>query len=162
MAQSCATFNTLASFAVFDTRCARSYLDEDGDLTYSPYGMDILRGLAEGCGRLRAKLDGEANATILNTTAYTQLAARPTAVGKLLGQLSTKTRFEEIETLAALKPEEIERRELLRKAVEEGDPKDKAQQLRLRAERLTALLDRYRTTIALVNDARSGGAAPAD
>ena len=34
----------LSSFAVFDSRCARSYLDHEGDFAYVPYGLDILEG----------------------------------------------------------------------------------------------------------------------
>jgi hypothetical protein len=43
---------TLSSLAVFDSRCARSYLDDEGDYAYVPYGLDILEGLAVACKKL--------------------------------------------------------------------------------------------------------------
>jgi len=33
-------------FAVFDSKCARVYITESNQLTYLPYGFDILEGLA--------------------------------------------------------------------------------------------------------------------
>ena len=143
----------LSSFAIFDTRCARSYIDEDGDLAYSPYGMDILRGLAAACARLRAKLDAEDAATLVNATPYLHLVSRPTHVGRLLAQLSEKTKPEVVETLSVLTAEETARHATLRKAAAEPDPKEKAQQLRLLANRLTALAGRCQNARTLLSDA---------
>jgi hypothetical protein len=50
---------TLSSLAVFDSRCARSYLDEEGDYAYVPYGLDILEGLAGACKKLKGKIEME-------------------------------------------------------------------------------------------------------
>lgn len=32
----------LSSIAIFDSRCARAYVDNQGDFSYVPYGLDIL------------------------------------------------------------------------------------------------------------------------
>ena len=37
----------LSSFAVFDTRCARIYLDDEGDFSYVPYGLHLFKELSE-------------------------------------------------------------------------------------------------------------------
>lgn len=37
----------LSSIAIFDSRCARAYVDNQGDFLYVPYGLDILEGLAK-------------------------------------------------------------------------------------------------------------------
>ena len=49
----------LSAFSIFDTRCARAYLDNEDDFSYVPYGLDVFEGLAKlprqqgervGCG----------------------------------------------------------------------------------------------------------------
>jgi len=42
----------LSTIAIFDTRCARAYLDAEDDFAYVPYGLDILKGLAQTCNQL--------------------------------------------------------------------------------------------------------------
>ena len=65
-----APHDALGTFAIFDSRCARSYIDEDGDTAYAPYGMDILRGLGAACQRFRVQLDAEQAKTTPNLTAF--------------------------------------------------------------------------------------------
>ncbi|MFP3615902.1 hypothetical protein SB778_38330, partial [Paraburkholderia sp. SIMBA_050] len=35
----------LSDISIFDTHCARAYIDNHGDFAYVPYGLDILEGL---------------------------------------------------------------------------------------------------------------------
>ncbi|MFT5085451.1 MAG: hypothetical protein ACI9Y1_003512 [Lentisphaeria bacterium] len=42
----------LSSFAIFDSRCARAYLDREDDFSYVPYGLDVFEGLAKACKQL--------------------------------------------------------------------------------------------------------------
>ncbi len=44
----------LSSLAIFDSRCARAYLDEEDDFSYVPYGLDIFEGLGAVCKQLEA------------------------------------------------------------------------------------------------------------
>ncbi len=37
----------LSSIWIFDSRCARAYLDREDDFSYVPYGLDIFEGLAK-------------------------------------------------------------------------------------------------------------------
>jgi hypothetical protein len=43
----------LSSIAIFDSHCARAYVDNHGDFAYVPYGLDILEGLVNVCTKLR-------------------------------------------------------------------------------------------------------------
>ncbi len=43
----------LSSIAIFDSYCARAYVDNQGDFAYVPYGLDILEGLVGVCVKLR-------------------------------------------------------------------------------------------------------------
>lgn len=42
----------LSSISIFDSRCARAYLDEENDFSYVPYGLEIFEGLAKICSQL--------------------------------------------------------------------------------------------------------------
>jgi hypothetical protein len=41
----------LSSIGIFDSRCARAYLDSEDDFSYVPYGLDVFEGLAKGSPR---------------------------------------------------------------------------------------------------------------
>ncbi|MBL8299951.1 MAG: hypothetical protein JNN30_16550 [Rhodanobacteraceae bacterium] len=144
--------DVLASLAIFDARCARAYLDEQDDYAYAPYGMDILRELAAACGRLKTLLDQEQKKTTPNTSAFSHLKGQPTGVGKFLDQLSAATKIADLDALATLTPEEISESERLQKALNETNPKEKAQQLRLRGGRLIELGKRCTRAMAVVDD----------
>lgn len=142
----------LSDIAIFDTHCARAYIDNHGDFAYVPYGLDILEGLAGVCSKLKAKATQEKTANAPSDAAYSALAREPTAVAKALNNIPAKTKPEDIETLATLSEAEQERLALLAKALAEADPKQKAMALRQKASRLSGLKDRIATAVALVSD----------
>lgn len=128
----------LSSFAIFDARCARAYLDNEDDFSYVPYGLDVFEALAKVCQQLKTSVEAEQKQWVVDLTAFAHLQGE-TAVGKLLAALSAKTTTAQIEALAVLKPEELERRETLEKSLKENNPKEKAGLLRLRARRIAAI-----------------------
>lgn len=147
----------LSSMAIFDTHCARAYLDEQGDFSYSPYGFDILGGLAKLCSRMKQLADAEYVASAPNSAAFSHLANQETAVGKALSSLSAKTKQQDIEALAKLSEEEIGRHTTLDKTLKEGNPKEKAALLRQRASRFESQASRIEEKAAIVSDeARDG------
>jgi hypothetical protein len=64
----------LSFFAVFDSRCARNYIDSEGDYAYVPYGMDILEGLANACKELKVKVENEIVQNPVNKTTFADLS----------------------------------------------------------------------------------------
>lgn len=128
----------LSSFAIFDAHCARAYLDNEDDFSYVPYGLDVFEALAKVCQQLKTAIETEQKQLAVDLTAFAHLQGE-TAVGKLIAALSAKTTTAQIETLAALKPEELEQRETLEKSLKENNPKEKASLLRLRARRVAAI-----------------------
>lgn len=128
----------LSSFAIFDAHCARAYLDNEDDFSYVPYGLDVFEALAKVCQQLKTSIETEQKQSAVDLTAFAHLQGQ-TAVGKLIAALSAKTTRAQIETLAALKPEELEQRETLEKSLKENNPKEKAGLLRLRARRIAAI-----------------------
>ena len=79
----------LSTLAVFDFRCARSYLDYEGDFSYVPYGLDILEGLAGACKILKSKIETESAQTVVDLTTFAQLAGETTA-GKMIAGFCTR------------------------------------------------------------------------
>ncbi|MDO8311447.1 MAG: hypothetical protein Q7T25_05855, partial [Sideroxyarcus sp.] len=128
----------LSSMAIFDSRCARAYLDSEDDFSYVPYGLDVFEGLAKVCKQLKALLDTEHAHSAADLTAFAPLQG-DTAVGKLIAALSAKITVAQIAALATLTPEELAQHGELDKSLKENNPKEKANQLRLRARRIAAI-----------------------
>lgn len=130
----------LSSLAIFDSRCARAYLDSEDDFSYVPYGLDVFEGLAKVCKQLKSKIDTEHAQSAVDLTAFVPLQG-DTAVGKLIASLSYKTTKAQIDALATVTPEELAQHVNLDKSLKENNPKEKAAQLRLRARRITAIAE---------------------
>ena len=141
----------LTAISVFDTRCARAYLDEQNDYSYVPYGMDILEGLAVLCKKMRLRIEQEAAQAAPNLAQFTKLSQTQTAVGKLVSTLSSKTKIEAIEKLATLSQQEFDRHAFLDKGLKEGNPKEKAQQMKLFSSRIIRFSERCTEKLKIVN-----------
>jgi energy-coupling factor transporter ATP-binding protein EcfA2 len=142
----------LSSFAIFDSRCARAYLDSEDDFSYVPYGLDVFEGLAKVCKQLKTLIDAEHAHSAADLTAFVPLRG-DTAVGKLIASLSAKTTKAQIDALAVLTPEELAQHAALDKSLKESNPKEKAIQLRLRARRVATIATNAANKGALVDQA---------
>lgn len=153
----------LSSLAVFDSRCARSYLDDEGDFSYIPYGLDILQGLAGACNKLKEMTDAEYAQSATDKTCFADLIGN-TSVGKLLSTLSYRTKPELVEALATFTPEEKANHAEIQKNLNEDNPQEKAVRLRLNASRIVKLSENVTQKIAIADDtafAKLRGAASA-
>lgn len=144
----------LADISIFDSHCARAYIDNDGDFAYVPYGLDILEGLVGLCDKLKKKASDEKQVNTPSNTVYIALASEKTAVATALNGIPTRTKAIEIEALASLPEVEQARLEVLAKALAETDPKQKAQALRERRMRLSGLKNRITAATDIVADER--------
>lgn len=142
----------LSDIAIFDTHCARAYIDNQGDFAFSPYGLDILEGLVGACNKLKARATAEKAANAPSNAAYAVLTGEPTEVAKKLLGIPAKTRAEDIEMLSTLSKAELERLALLNKTLAEADPKQKALAMRQKASRLTSLAERVARAIDVVSE----------
>lgn len=142
----------LSSFAIFDSRCARAYLDSEDDFSYVPYGLDVFEGLARVCKQLKASIDAEHAQSAADLTAFVPLQGE-TPVGKLIATLSAKTTKAQIDVLATLTPEELAQHATLNNSLKENNPKEKANQLRLRARRVAAIATNATNKATLVDQA---------
>lgn len=128
----------LSSFAIFDSHCARAYLDSEDDFSYVPYGLDVFERLAKICKQLKTAIETEHTQSAVDLTAFAPLHG-DTAVGKLISGLSARTTQAQIEALATLSREDLAQHAALDKSLKENNPKEKAIQLRLRARRVAAI-----------------------
>lgn len=144
----------LSEIAIFDTHCARAYIDNHGDFAYRPYGLDILEILVSVCTKLKARATQEKAANTPSNAAYAAIANQQTAVGRALLGIPNTTTVATIETLATLTDAEVERLALLTKTLAEADPKQKAQSLRQRVGRLIELKGRIDAALSLIDDAK--------
>ena len=142
----------LSSLAIFDSRCARAYLDSEDDFSYVPYGLDVFEGLAKVCKQLKALIDTEHAQSAPDLTAFALLQGN-TPVGKLIQTLSAKTAKVQIEDLATLTPEDLVNHAEVGQSLKENNPKEKATQLRLRARRVAAVATNVINQGALVDQA---------
>lgn len=141
----------LSDISIFDTYCARAYIDNHGDFAYAPYGLDILEGLVVACNKLKTRATQDKQASTPSDSVYTALTREQTSVAKALLAIPG-TKPEQIESLATLSQETSNRLALLTKTLAEADPKQKAQTLRQKASRITSLKDRIGTVIAEISD----------
>ena len=144
----------LSEIAIFDTHCARAYIDNHGDFAYRPYGLDILESLVALCGKLRGMAAQEKAANAPSNAAYAAIANAQTATGRALLAIPGATKTSDIRTLATVTEADHERLELLTKTLSEADPKQKAQALQLRADRLLELKERIDLAVPLIDDAK--------
>lgn len=140
----------LSSFAVFDTRCARAYLDNEDDFSYVPYGLDVFEGLAKVCKQLRTLIEAEQAQSAADLSAFVPLHG-DTPVGKLIASLSAKTTQAQIDALANLTPEELVQHVEFGNGLKENNPTEKAAQLRLRARRVATIATNAANKGALVD-----------
>lgn len=140
----------LSSFAIFDSRCARAYLNSEDDFSYVPYGLDVFEGLAKVCKQLKTLVDTEHAQSAVDLTAFVPLQG-DTLVGKLIASLTAKTTTAQVDALATLAPEDLARHVAFDKSLKENNPKEKATQLRLRARRVEAIATNATNKGALVD-----------
>lgn len=146
----------LSSLAIFDSRCARAYLDEENDFSYVPYGLDILEGLASVCRQFDGRIKTERAQCAVDKTVFNDLAATQTDAGKLVAVLSAKTNVADVEKLAVLSAAEVARREELEKRLKADNPKEKAALLRLRAARIQQVANNAVEKLRIVDGAVLG------
>lgn len=144
----------LSAIAIFDSHCARAYVDNRGDFAYAPFGLDILTKLVEVCSKMKSMATNEAARTVPDLAAFAALSQTPTAVGKLLSGLSATTKPADIAELAGLSPEHESRLTTLAEALAGPDPKLQAQTLRNKATRFSDLGQRIASAVAVIDDAK--------
>src|SRR5450830_1954409 len=71
----------LSAIAVFDSHCARAYVDNKGDFAYIPYGLDILAKLVALCAELKTMATAELGGIRPNLEIFATLGRTQTKAG---------------------------------------------------------------------------------
>jgi hypothetical protein len=77
----------LATVAVFDSQCARAFSDAEGEVAFTPQGLDVLAKLATLRDTLRTRLELEINGVHASAASFAYLLGEPVA-GRALATLS--------------------------------------------------------------------------
>jgi ABC-type transport system involved in cytochrome c biogenesis ATPase subunit len=129
---------SLSRIAVFDSHCARVFLDDQAEVSYVPYGLDILRDLASYLQQVQRQIDAEATGKKFDMARLNGLRG-DTQVGKLIAGLKHTSDFALFQNLAKFTDVEVTEKDLLAKQLGEGDPAKAALSARRFATRLQAL-----------------------
>lgn len=144
----------LGQVSVFDTHCASVYLKEHTDVAFRPLGLDLFDSLSDTCERVRKVLELEQRELENNYPKLPELT-EGTAAYKLVSNLTSLTKPEDVERLATLSDPERERLIQIRKQIQDlsgREPKKVAQTLQLRTRSLQALADHLDKVSSLIGD----------
>lgn len=137
-----AELTELSRLAVFDHTCARAFVDNEGSFSYSPAGLDILAELGAACGRLKAKLQRDIDASAPNLEPLRALMNRDaTVAGKLAKALPGGVSEAQIIGAAGLNKEQSDRLDAVTRALAAPDPKAQADVFRNQALRVKSIVD---------------------
>lgn len=144
----------LSAVAVFDSRCARLFVDDENEVAVVPYGLDVLRELVRGFDLVKERIEVERRKARFDDTLLAPLNGA-TAVGKAITALGPRTDMEALKALATISPEDAERRAILEKILGADDPVKQAEVLRRLAQRIATLMGEIATLRDALGDANS-------
>lgn len=130
----------LSTLSVFDNHCARVYLDDESDIAFMPYGLDLVEDLGKACVQVREHIQKENESIKVDLSVFDDLKG-PTKVGSQIAALSERTDTKAITALATISSDERKRIDELEMILKEGNPLEKAKTLRATATRLARLAD---------------------
>ena len=138
--QNVAAPDELASVAILDTRCARAYTNQEGELIFVPYGLDVVEDLARVVfPRLERAINTELSKLPTSDSAFIDLKLGDTAVAKFLRSLSNLTKDEAVEKELEFTGENLARLMTIGEALAEKSPQEKAVELEQLATRIEAI-----------------------
>ena len=134
---------SLARISVFDAHCAPVYLRDKTDVAFRPFSLDVFDKLSALCSEVRSRLEQEQKqlgAVGLNLPPIPD----GTRARELVDGLTALTKIDDVKLLSTLSLEEERKLSELRKRVSDFqalDPKQRARELNLKAERLNIIAE---------------------
>jgi energy-coupling factor transporter ATP-binding protein EcfA2 len=119
----------LSSVAIFDSKCARLYLDNEDDYSFVPYGMDVFSKLAEVCNTLKQKVNGELERTKVDMSIFSALQQTTTLAASFINNLSADTEPGVVTNFTTFTDENEKRLVELGKYLRESNPSQRLQEL---------------------------------
>lgn len=137
----------LGSVAVFDSRCARIYIDDETDVVFVPYGLDIPERLVEACAGVKARIQTEASSLAYNPREFADLEG-DTKVGAAVRLLPDRLDPNTVRQLGAVSEEDLNRKTLLEEALRQPDPAERIKRLERLRQRVAAVAPRAKANCA--------------
>ena len=142
--------------SVFDAQSASVYLTEETDVAFRPFGLDLFDKLVKACKAIRAKLEKEQQslASKLLSPLEEKIPEGTLAAG-LLANITSLTKPESVKRLSRLSKKEISRLKQLERSILDfraNEPKKLTRQLKLQAERVSALARHLRRVEELLSE----------
>ncbi len=131
----------LSQFAVFDSHCARVFVDEANEVVYIPYGLDVFVKLAALCKVCKERLQQEILAIGPAPKVFTEIVP-DTEVGRFVSAMTHRTKVEALEKIVNLSETDLDRLAKLEKLHAESkinSPAVKAAALRRQKARIDGL-----------------------
>ncbi|HJX51604.1 MAG TPA: AAA family ATPase [Polyangia bacterium] len=131
----------LASIAIFDCECARLYVEEEGELAYRPYGLEMFDQLGDFYKRMKKRLADEAASIQIPGCVPDFQNPRVKATVEAALQNNSKEALAMLTNLGTVSDDERKEAISLQARItqlENDDPKKLALARRTLAERLTA------------------------
>lgn len=145
----------LATVAVFDSQCARAFTDAEGEVAYTPRGLDVLAKLATLCGTLRARLELEINGIQASAASFSDLLGEH-AAGRSLAAFEKRFHLpayrKELAALATLSEADVAEIKRLEEELAEANPSARAADLRGKKARIEGLATRWERCEAALSD----------
>jgi energy-coupling factor transporter ATP-binding protein EcfA2 len=143
----------LATVAVLDTKCARAYADQEGELIFAPWGLDVVESLARNVfPKLEEGLRTELSALAESDAAFADLKGAKTWVAGFLGRLNQATSDEEVQQALSFTEEAAARLNVLATTLAEKSPAERARTLRAQASRLRTLVEDLEAAYSAIDD----------
>lgn len=146
----------LSAISVFDTNAAQIYVEAKTEVRFRPFGLDVTDRAAAACARVKKEIESERDALRAREAALPVLASSTTA-GKLIARLSGLTPAAEVDRIGTLNEEEQREHDMLTATLATAraeDPKKKAAEVSLKAERFRRYREELRDIATALADER--------
>jgi len=145
----------LSQISVFDSHCARVFVDNQSKVLFVPNGMDVIHGLSDALGHVQRILEADRKTNHFDHTLLHTLAGT-TAVGAAHSKLGRNSDPEKFRRLAELSAEEEAERATLVKLLRDKDPTKLAAAIRRNVARLRTLRAEFAALEAPLRDEALG------
>lgn len=130
----------LSQMSVFDSHCARVFVDNQAKVLFVPCGMDVIHSLSETLGAVQRLIEADRKANFFDHAQLLPLSGA-TLVGQAYAKLGQKSQPETFIKLATLSKEEEAERQAITKLLRDEDPVKLAAGIRRTTTRLSTLRD---------------------
>lgn len=147
-----ASRSELRGISVFDSDCARHYLQAREAATFQPVALNYLQQLANGLSQaLRPRLEAEIAGLAVDITPFNVIPA-DTGAGRSVHPVSATTDIAHARAYATLTADEQNELARLPQEINEADPTSKATLLDNAATKVDELADAISTAVGIVSD----------